>query len=205
MRGRWLVVLLLLIGCSQNHLDVGQRRDGQTPSPTDDAAADVLAATGQLDGVDRSPGSDGLDGFLAADGSSSCTPLAATALPDPSVTACPATEATAACAASDVGAVVARSEECIGSWGAIPFQCSYWPIPPAGQEFVVLTVSDCSFGIYIESVLACADHIEIDYIESGTCSACDGMHSTMRMFSLPLDVRPVIASGRIEMPPCILP
>jgi hypothetical protein len=202
MRGFMLAAFLTFVGCSRSHLVAGQHRDGQAPPPADDAAADALPATGQIDATDRMPAA---DSFPAADDSSTCTPLQATALADPDYGACPATADTAACVASDIGAGVARSADCIASWGAIPFQCSNWPVLPAGQEFVVLTVSDCSFTIFIESAVACADHIEISYIEEGHCTSCDSMHSTMRAFSLPLDSRPVIASGRSIMPPCIPP
>ena len=73
----------------------------------------------------------------------------------------------------------------------------------ATEEFVVLKLPDCEDSISIEAALACDDHIEIRYIIHGACTACAGSRSNMRVFSLPLDPRPVIATGRTEIPPCI--
>ena len=75
-----------------------------------------------------------------------------------------------------------------------------------GQEFVVLTVDDCSNDVIIERVEACAESIQIEYRVLGTCWSCDGKRSNFRVLVLPRDARPVVATSRgIVIPPCILP
>jgi len=132
-----------------------------------------------------------------------CVLLQASPLPDPALAACAATEATPECAARDVDAVVARSDSCKDSWGAVPFQCVGWPALPPGQELLVLTAHDCSFTISLQSAVACPDQIEVNFFEEGHCATCDGQHSAMHVWTLPLDDRPVIANGKVLDPLCV--
>ena len=57
----------------------------------------------------------------------------------------------------------------------------------------MLTVDDCSYDVTIERLEACADSIQIEYRFQGTCSACDGKRSNLRVLVLPRDSRPVVA------------
>jgi hypothetical protein len=202
------MVAILCLSCGfRTALNDTRARDGGMPLPTADAAiADaVLADTLNSADADRGLADRGIpaDTSVDGDGPGTCSPLQVTWLAEPDYAACPASSAFAACAASDVGAVVARSAACVYAWGGVPFQCTVWPRLEANSEFVVLTVPDCMGNVLIEAALACEDHIEIRYVVMGTCGPCDDKRSNMRIFSLPLDPRPVIATGRIEIPPCI--
>jgi len=61
------------------------------------------------------------------------------------------------------------------------------------QEFVVLTVDDCSHNVTIESLEPCADSIQIEDRVQGTCSSCDGKRSNLRVLVLPRDAHTVVA------------
>jgi hypothetical protein len=176
---RLFVCGLFFVGCS----DANQRGDAQSCSNTEQGGDAQAPRIG--------------------DAREHCVLLQASPRPEPALAACPATEATPECAAHDVDAVVARSDSCMDSWGAVPFQCVGWPALPPGQEFLVLTAHDCSFTISIQSAVACADHIEVSFFEEGHCATCDGQHSAMHVWSLPLDDRPVIANGKVLDPLCI--
>lgn len=205
---RFFVAAILCLSCGlRMPLNATHTREGRMPSPTGDAAiADVaLADTPTGADADRGHPDRGIPADASVDGNGpgTCSPLPVTSLPEPSYAACPASSAAPACAANDVGAVVARSAACVAAWEAVLFQCVMWPRPEAKEEFVVLEVPDCADSISIEAALACEDHIEIRYVIMGTCWACTGYRSTTRVFSLPLDTRPVIATSRIEIPLCI--
>jgi hypothetical protein len=117
--------------------------------------------------------------------------------------ACPPIANRACDPAMDVGATVARYNACLVSWGSVLFQCVGWPTLKDGQEFVVLTVEDCSYDVTIESLESCADSIQVEYLVQGTCSPCDGKRSNFRVLVLPRDARPVVAVSRgTVMPPC---
>jgi hypothetical protein len=139
---------------------------------------------------------------LATDGKVGCSPLLVTWLPEPELTMCPPSEEPAACGGDDVGVVVARSSACVRAWGAVPFQCTLAPEPKPDEEIVIVEVPDCLDSVAIETALACADRIEIVYMITGACQACDGKRSTWRAFTLPRDSRPVIATSHFVMPPC---
>ncbi|HJX53713.1 MAG TPA: hypothetical protein VJ801_13180 [Polyangia bacterium] len=205
---RIFVVAILCLSCGfRTALNDTQARDGWMPSPKRDPVIADPAVADTLNSVDADRGlaDRGIpaDASVDGDGPGTCSPLSVTPLPEPSYAACPASSAFASCAANDVGAVVARSTACVDAWGAVPFQCVGWPSLKATEEFVVLTVPDCMGSVWIEAASACEDRIEIRYVIMGTCGACDDKRSNMRIFSLPLDPRPVIATGRIEIPPCI--
>ena len=206
--GRIFVVAILCLSCGfRTALNDTRARDGGMPVPTADAAIADAALADTLNSVDADRGlaDRGIpaDASVVGDGPGTCSPLPVTWLPEPAYAACPASSAFAACAANDVGAVVARSAACVDAWSAIPFQCVGWPSLKATEEFVVLTVPDCMGSVWIEAASACEDHIEIRYVIMGTCGPCDGTRSTMRAFSLPLDPRPIVATGRFEFPPCL--
>jgi hypothetical protein len=81
-----------------------------------------------------------------------------------------------------------------------------WPRLEDTQELVVLRVEDCSFNVNIESLLACPDSIQIEYVEQGTCSTCNSTRSSFRVLVLPRDPRPVVAVSRgTIIPPCLPP
>ena len=208
MRLLLVAAMLCFAGCSKTALR--STHDGQAPdSPTDAAqpTGDTRASDGQGPAdafpVDLNSAPDVIRPDEATAG---CTSLPVTWLDEPSAIVCPPSAATSACAANDVGAVVARSSECLSSWGLIPFQCIMWPSLDDAQEFVVLKVEDCNGTIQVMSLLACADHIQIEYYELGTCSSCNGQRSYLRVLVLPRDARPVIAVslGGI-FPPCLPP
>jgi hypothetical protein len=132
-----------------------------------------------------------------------CTPLPVEWLEEPTPYACHPISNSACYPAIDVGAMVARYNACLVSWGATPLQCAGWSSLADGQEFVVLTVEDCGYDVTIESLEACADSIQVKYLLQGTCSSCDGKRSNFRVLVLPRDARPVVAvSQGTVMPPC---
>ena len=104
-----------------------------------------------------------------------------------------------------MGVVVARSAACANAWGAVLYQCIMWSAPAANEEIVVLRMNNCTDSLDTATASACGDHIEVSYIGHGTCAACDGKRSDLRAFTLPLDTRPVIATGQIIEPPCLPP
>jgi hypothetical protein len=133
---------------------------------------------------------------------SGCTPLAVEWLKEQGPSVCSPISNTACYPEIDTGVILARYNACLVSWGSSPFQCSGWPTLGDGQQFVVLTVDDCSYDVTIENLEACADSIQIAYRVQGTCSSCDGKRSNFRVLVLPRDVRPVVAVSRgIVMPP----
>ena len=208
MRLLLVAAMVCFAGCSKTALR--STHDAQTPdSPTDAAqpTGDTRARDGQgpadvfAGDLNSAP-----DVIRPDEASAGCTSLPVTWLDEPSAIVCPPSAATSACAANDVGAVVARSSECLSSWGLIPVQCIMWPSLDDAQELVVLKVEDCSENILVTSLLACADHIQIEYYDMGTCSSCDGKRSNLRVLVLPRDPRPVIAvSSGIIFPPCLPP
>ena len=134
---------------------------------------------------------------------SGCTQLPIEWAEEPSPAVCRPISNTACYPEIDTGVIVARYNSCLVSWGSSPIQCSGWTTLGDGQEFVVLTVDDCSYDVTIESLEACADSIQIEYRVQGTCSSCDGNRSNFRVLVLPRDARPVVAVSRgIVMPPC---
>jgi hypothetical protein len=199
MRLLFLAVVLAAAGCSKSAMSTTQLRDAQAP----DASAGDTRSNGSLLPADVFAG----DVANAAVGDAAgCLSLPVTWLDEPSPMVCPPSATTSACAGNDVGAVVARSTECIDSWGEIPYQCAGWPSPDNAQEFVVLRVDDCSYRVDILTLQACADHIQVAYQQYGTCSLCEGKRSTLRVLILPRDPRPVVAvSTGIIMPPCLPP
>ena len=203
MRG-WFLLVMVCLSCGKTAL----------PKGAVDAAADV-ASTGGASANDApvqdawlAPDKIASSPDLAAtpdfrpDSAAGCSSLSVAWLPTPPVASCPPSSEPAACAGSDVGVVVARSEVCIGAWGAIPFQCMGWDALAADEELGVLDVPNCLDSIQIDSARACADHIELAYTINGSCQACDGTHSIWRAFLLPRDPRPIIATGRTVIPPC---
>ncbi len=142
---------------------------------------------------------------LAADGPAGCTPLPVTWLSEPDVGTCPPTAGPSACGGGDVGAVVARSAACVNAWGQVPIQCVMWEGPAANEEIVVIKLANCTDSLDSATAFACSDHIEFTYVGHGTCQSCDGKRSDLRAFNLPLDGRPVIATGQIIEPPCLPP
>ena len=162
-----------------------------TCPPTADAAPDVGFGTAVPDADRRDT--------VPLD----CTPLPVEWAKEPSPDTCMPITNTACYPEIDAGVTVARSNSCLVSWGSPPFQCSMWPTLGDGQEFVVLTVDNCSYNVTIESLGAGADSIQIKYLVQGTCSSCDGKRSNFRVLVLPRDSRPVVAvSQGIIMPPC---
>ena len=132
-----------------------------------------------------------------------CTQLPVEWAEEPSPDACRPITNPACYPEIDTGVIVARYGSCLASWGAPPFQCVGWPTLGDGQEFVILTVDDCSYNVTVESLEACADGIQIKYLVQGTCSSCDGTRSNLRVLVLPRDSHPVVAvSQGIIMPPC---
>jgi hypothetical protein len=136
-----------------------------------------------------------------------CTTLPVAWLDEPSTIVCPPTSSPAQCSGDiDKGAVVARSFECVYAWGLVEFSCAMWPRLDDTQEFVVLEVDDCSYGMTIQRLEACADSIQIEYLQGGTCWSCDGKRSSLRVLFLPRDPRPVVAiSQGTIFPPCLPP
>ena len=164
-------------------------------SPQDSAPRDIRPLSDDLGG-----GTDLSQQFDTPDvdgGLEDCIPLPVTWLPEPDVLACPPSSSPSACAGGDVGAVVARNGACIRAWGEVPFQCLIWPAPAATEEIVVLEVADCTDSVEITTALACCNRIEISCADTGTCQTCDGRRSKLRAFVLPLDARPVAATGRV--------
>ncbi len=203
MRGRFLLVMVCL-SCGKTAL----------PTGAIDAAADVAFTGGA--GANDAPVQDAwlapdkvasstdlaASPDLRSDSAAECSSLSVAWLPTPLAASCPPSSEPAACAGNDVGVVVARSEACIGAWGAIPLQCMGWDVLADDEELVVLDVANCLDSIQIDSVRGCADHIELAYTINGSCQACDGTHSIWRAFLLPRDPRPIIATGRTVIPPC---
>ena len=140
-----------------------------------------------------------------ADGATGCVPWSVASLPEPLVASCPPTAESAACAGGDVGAVVARSTACTNAWGNILLQCAMWNGPAAGEQIVAIEFDNCSDAVDAVVAVACRDRIELSYTSRGTCRSCDGTRSHWRAFTLPLDPRPVIATGRHVEPPCLPP
>ena len=209
---RLVVAVGLWISCGRSGLLVHSSRDGRLPSPGDAGAAVDTAAAQDEATSDRGADLDGADtrstpdGPTAVDATAGCSPLQVTWVREPDPAMCPPSATTAACASSDQGAVVSRSAACAASWGAVPFQCEIWPTLPTDQELVVLSVPTCSDRIVIEAVSLCPDRIEVDYVNQGTCEPCDTTRSRLRDFTLPLDSRPVIATGTYApRPACALP
>jgi hypothetical protein len=206
---RIFVVAILCLSCGfRTPLNETQARDGWTLSPKRNIVMADTAATDTLNSADADRGHADrkipADASVDGDRAETCSPLLVTPLPEPSYAACPASSASAACAANDVGVVVARSTACVDAWEGVPFQCTVWPRLEANLEFVVLTVPNCMGTVFIEAALACEDRIEIHYVVMGTCGPCNDKRSNMRAFSLPLDPRPIVATGRFEFPSCFL-
>ena len=132
-----------------------------------------------------------------------CTPLPVEWANEPSPDTCIPIPNTACYPEIDTGVTVARYPACLTSWGAPPSECAPWPALIEGQEFVVLTLDDCSYNVNIESLELCGDSIQIKYYAQGTCSSCDGKRSHFRVLVLPRDSRPVVAVSKpTAMPPC---
>lgn len=189
---------------------------GGSPGDGGGGAGGVPAGTGgsvsiaDAGGVGGAPATGGVVAGPDADphdvGLAGCTPLPVEWLEEPRPNACHPIPNPACYPAIDVGAIVARYGACLVSWGVPPFQCAVWPSLGDGQEFVVLTVEDCSYNVSIESLESCADRIQVKYLVQGTCSSCDGKRSKYRVLVLPRDARPVVAvSQGIVMPPCLPP
>ena len=135
-----------------------------------------------------------------------CTPLPVEWANEPSPDTCIPIPNTACYPEIDTGATVARYPACLASWGTPPFKCAPWPTLGDGQEFVVLTVDDCSYNVNIESLEACPDSIEIKYFVNYTCAVCDAKRSNFRVLVLPRDSRPVVAiSQGTFFGPCFSP
>ena len=193
MRLLFVAALVAFAGCSKSAMRSAQGHDAQAPD----------SGTGETQPSDSLGPADVVAGDSPIAG---CTSLPVTWLDEPSPIVCPPDATTSACAGNDVGAVVARSFECISSWGAIPYQCKMWPSLDDSQEFVVLKVDYCAYGIDVQSLQACADHIQIEYYQRDMCSSCDGKRSSLRVLILPRDPRPVIAvSLGTIVPPCLPP
>jgi hypothetical protein len=204
---RRLLLVIVFASCSHRT---------SLPNRTYDAAADAAADAGRDSAVrDAVPGTDApilaadlgasRDVPPAVDGDGGCTALPVTALPEPPPERCPPSAEAAACAGGDVGAVVARNADCIKAWGNIPLQCVLWPGPTAGEELVAIQLDNCTDVIDTVAAFACKDHIELSYVGRGTCQSCDGTRSAWRAFSVPLDSRPVVATGHVVEPPCLPP
>jgi hypothetical protein len=166
----------------------------QTAKP--DAGATVADASASLP---DSPETLDQASFTDATG---CVPLLPTRLGDLDPRLCSPSQAPAACGGGDIGAIVARSNACTNAWGDIPFQCMGWPAIAPEQEMVVLEASNCLNAVEIHDAQACEDRIEISYAEYVSCESCDGEHSALRAFLLPLDPRPVIATRHLIVSPC---
>ena len=203
MRLLLLAAVLCLTGCSKTAMRSAQIHDAQV---TDKAPPDVQSGD-DLKPTDLTE--DDHENTLAPDANASvaaCSSLPVTWLQEPALNVCPPSATDSACAGNDVGAVVARSTQCVDSWATVPYQCAGWPSLDDSQEFVVLEAEDCSYKIYVQTLQACADHIQIEYRQNGTCSPCDGQHSPLRVLVLPRDPRPVVAvSLGIIQPPCLPP
>ncbi len=162
--------------------------------PAGDAAATDAATAAEEVGAD-----------LAGDSVPACKSLSLARLPDPSVLSCPPSLTTPECASSDRDAVVVRSSACLRSWEVVPFQCAVWPSPPIGDELILLRAQSCADTITINRALRCADHIEIDYTDDTGCEPCRKDGSSWRLFTLPLDSLPVIATSTYAPHPCLAP
>jgi hypothetical protein len=72
-----------------------------------------------------------------------------------------------------------------------------------GEEMVFVEMADCLDRLVMDRVEACPDRIVVQYTANATCGVCDGSRSKLRAFSLPLDSRPVVATGKRIVPPCL--
>ena len=173
--------------------------------PTADAAPDVASGDATGPDADLHDGA-GPDASFDDVVLSGCTPLAVEWLKEQVPSVCRPISNAACYPEIDTGVIVARYNSCLVSWGSSPFQCAGWPTLGDSQEFVVLTVDDCSYNVNIESLKSCTDSIQIEYRVQATCSACDGKRSNFRVLVLPRDSRPVVAvSLGIVIPPFLPP
>jgi hypothetical protein len=206
MRGL-LVLMLVWVSCGTRTglpmgaadarvevVPAGDAGGGDASTRNDSPRADAALAPPDLGGPADAP--------VVSDVQTGCTPLPVTMLAEPTYGACPPTAAPTECQGNDVGAVVARSAACVNAWGNIPLQCVTWPSLAAGEEMVVLELASCTNSIGTVAAAACGDHIEVSYVELASCQPCDGRRSIWRAFTLPLDARPVIATGQLFVSPC---
>ena len=185
--------------------DAGRSDAGRSDAGADTAlVADVGSVVGDASTKDiADAGGVRPDVSLPLDVQSACIPLPVTWLPEPSFGVCPPSEAVEACAAGDVRAVVARSEECRRAWGDIPTACAMWQPFADDEEIVVLKLANCTDVVETLTASACSDHIDVSYVTRGTCQLCDQMRSDLRALILPRDSRRVIAVETHIEPPCL--
>ena len=202
-----VALLLLLCGCSYRPLAMNHSGDtgavwlSDAPLPIADTAeinSDGAVATDLPSGPDTGATiSFDAEGDARHASDSACVSLELQTPPAPSAAICPPNPGTAACTSQDQGAIVARSSECLLSWGAVPQQCLTWPSLEENQELVVLTLRSCANDFEVLAARLCGDHIEVETSEVGAfpLASCGGV-SVYRLLILPLDPRPVIVTNR---------
>jgi hypothetical protein len=208
---RLAVLISMLLACARSSLG-SYAPDGSTAvggsggsggAPLDTGGAPGNGGVGGRGGSTSTPDGSIPDADLGDVVLAGCTPLPVVWLEEPPSNTCHPVSNSACYPEVDVGAMVARYNACLMSWAMTSPQCAAWPTLGDGQEFVVLTVEDCGYGVTIESLEVCADSIQVKYLVQGTCSSCDGKRSNFRVLVLPRDARPVVAvSQGTVMPPC---
>lgn len=181
-----LVFALILSSCDGRRVgsDVTDIRDGDIGVDVSaDVQRDALVDAGRQDEIDGG----------------ACQPLSHLDFGDlmPPQPGCPIDPAMPACASNDVGAVVARSNECLlesmAANGCEPWSHDF------NFELVMFwdPLDGCEWPIVVDSVLDCGDHVEIRFSVIQSCESCDAPHPMWHIVHLPNDPKPVHALGSL--------
>ncbi len=111
---------------------------------------------------------------------------------------CPIDPAQPACASEDVGARVARSDDCLVQ------SCTAIGMSPWSHDFSSELVllpdpfDGCEWPLVVDSVLDCGDRVEIAYSVIEPCESCDAPHPVWNILHLPNDPKPVHATATLR-------
>lgn len=118
---------------------------------------------------------------------------------------CPIDPLLPECASSDVGALVARGQECLDATLAA-HQCSPWPDAADDESFetemLVLIPYDrgCETTLTVDSVMECEDHVAIEYSVPLSCSECDATRDWLHSVHIANTSKPMIVEGAVLEP-----
>ncbi len=116
----------------------------------------------------------------------------------PQSATCPIDPSQPACASEDVGALVARSNDCLMQ------SCAAVGLSPWSHDFNTELVllrdpfDGCEWPLVVYSVLDCGDHIEIEFSVIEPCETCDAPHPMWHVLHLPNDPKPVHATATLR-------
>ena len=121
----------------------------------------------------------------------------------PPSTTCPIDPSQPACASEDVGALVARTNDCfLETFEAS--QSSGEPCYPWAHDFSSELVliwdpfDGCQWPITVDTVLDCGMRVEIHFSVTEPCTSCDAVEPLWHILHLPNDPKPVHAIGRLQ-------